>query len=133
MPQHDHAAVGGHIAHAGGGHAAEEGFEAAEDDDVRWADADAHVADAGWGQAADESGDAAGRQNRAADVRNEDRHHRANVHVRDASARHSHGRELFGKTVCAETDPKTVIAARRRGLRKKVEFWENREQSRRQL
>jgi hypothetical protein len=91
MPQDDGPAMGCQVAHPRCRHAAEERSERAQDDDIGRADANAHVADAGWRHAAHERGNATGRQNRTTDVRHEDRDHRTNVHIRNASTRHSHG------------------------------------------
>jgi hypothetical protein len=55
--------------------------EGAQHDYVRGAHAHGHVGDARGGQAADQDGGRPRRQNRAAHVRHQHRHHGANVHI----------------------------------------------------
>ena len=88
--------MGGHVAHARGGFAADHDGHGALDDDVGRADADAHVADGGGGHEADEDGGDAGAGDRAANM-GDRRHtrgdHRADVHVGDSGGE-GHGMRM---------------------------------------
>ena len=89
--QDDCAAVRGHIGHASSGLAADKHGERTEDDDVGRADTHCHVANASRWQAAYKNCRAARRKNRAADMRHEHGNHRTDVHIGNASGRHTHG------------------------------------------
>lgn len=64
------------------------------DDGIRRADTDRHAADIGGREPADEDGGAAGPDDRAADMGDEDIHHRAYMHVGKAGGRKRHIRFL---------------------------------------
>ena len=86
----NHAAVGGHIAHPRGGHAAEECVEGAQTITSGGPTQTRMSPTRAGGRPPTSVGMPPGGQNRPADVGHEDRDHRADVHVRDAGTRHSH-------------------------------------------
>src|SRR5579859_5151629 len=88
--QHDGTAVRGKVADPCGRHAADQNRKAAQSDHVGWPNADSHICHPrGW-QTADQNGNRRRRQNRAAHVRHDARHHRTDMHIGHPGLRHSH-------------------------------------------
>jgi hypothetical protein len=82
--------VGAGIAHSGRGLAADQDADRSVDDRVRRPNARQHIANTGGGQSLDQHGWASWRDDRSADVRDHARHHRADMHIGEASGWKSH-------------------------------------------
>jgi len=86
--------MGAGVEHTRGGLAADQNGPGAFSDDIRRADTNCHVPHASGRQAADQHGGRAGTGDRAADMRDQNRYHRANMHVGKARCGESHGQGL---------------------------------------
>jgi hypothetical protein len=82
--------MGARVAEPGRGLAADQDTDGSVDDRIRRPNAREHIADSGRGQGLNQDGWTSWRDNRPTDMRDHARHHRADVHIGEASGRKSH-------------------------------------------